>query len=249
MTESSSNDPPILMAENLSMTYLDGNVQALADVSLSICRGEYLAVNGPSGCGKSTLLNLLGGLGFPSSGRVYFKGTELTRLPSLDDYRRNHLGFVFQSFHLMPTLSAIENVQIPMFYGTLPVRQRKEKARQLLELVGLGHRLRHMPQQLSVGERQRVAIARSLANDPEILLGDEPTGNLDSRTAQDILDLFDRLWTDQRLTLLLVTHSDSLTRRAQRVVKLEDGRLVSDTISVSFPKTKEYRDGKPTLPL
>ncbi len=229
MAEDLQERKEVLRAVDLCKTYRDGGVRAVDHVSVSIRFGEYVAVIGPSGCGKSTLLNLLGGLDAPTSGDVYYCGTLFREMPSLDDFRRQHLGFVFQSFHLMPTLRAIENVQIPMFRGPLSLRQRIEKAESLLDLVGLKERRFHLPSQLSVGERQRVAIARALANDPELLLGDEPTGNLDSKNSAGILELFERLLEEMGITLVIVTHSDALTQRAHRVLRLEDGQIVSDT--------------------
>jgi putative ABC transport system ATP-binding protein len=213
--------------------YTDGHVNALMDVSISIAEGEYVAIMGPSGSGKSTLLNMLGGLDVPTSGEVYFQEKPLSAHESLDAYRSMNIGFIFQSFHLMPTLRAVENVQVPMFglpksARRLTAPQRAARARELLSLVGLEKRQNHFPNQLSVGERQRVAIARALANDPALLLADEPTGNLDSKTAADVLDLFDRLHRERQLTLVIVTHGQSLAERAERIIRIEDGRVVAD---------------------
>ncbi|MGH7223180.1 MAG: ABC transporter ATP-binding protein, partial [Gemmataceae bacterium] len=184
------NDVPLLHTDRLCKTYPDGQVNALVEIELSIRRGEFVAIMGASGCGKSTLLNLLGALDQPTSGEVCFEGQPLSAIPNLDRFRARKIGFVFQSFFLLPTLTALENVQVPMFEGPLIARQRIAKASELLELVGMSERARHRPGQLSVGQRQRVAIARALANDPVLLLADEPTGNLDSRTAAAVLDLF-----------------------------------------------------------
>ena len=159
-------------------------------------RGEYVAIMGPSGSGKSTLLNLLGALDLPTSGEIFFEEQALSSVTNLDKFRSQKLGFVFQSFYLLPILTALENVQVPMFEGPLSVSQRTKKARDLLELVGMGHRENHLPVKLSVGERQRVAIARALANDPVLLLADEPTGNLDSVSAEGIFNLFAELHRD-----------------------------------------------------
>ncbi len=178
---------PLLRARHLTRTYPDGEVQALRGVSMEVQARESVAITGPSGCGKSTLLHLLGGLDRPTSGEVEFEGVPLGRL-NLDELRARKFGFVFQSFFLMPTLSAEENVQIPMFEGPWPRRERAERAGRLLEEVGLSHRRNHLPGKLSVGERQRVAIARALANEPTLLLADEPTGNLDSRGEAEILE-------------------------------------------------------------
>jgi ABC-type lipoprotein export system ATPase subunit len=198
------------------------------DVNLEIQRGEFVTIMGPSGSGKSTLLMLLGGLETPSAGRVLLEGKSLAEFRSLDDYRAFKIGFVFQSFLLLPTLSALENVQVPMFEGSLSPRGRVDRARQLLQTVGLSHRATHLPAQLSVGERQRVAIARSLANDPPILLADEPTGNLDTKSALDILGLFAKLNREHGLTVIVVTHWDPVVSFGTRVIRLLDGRVVSD---------------------
>src|SRR4051794_38558235 len=180
--------PPILLGADLVRVYPDGQVRALAGVSLAVAEREALAITGPSGCGKSTLLHLLGGLDRPTSGEVDFRGEPLATV-DLDAFRARQLGFVFQSFHLLPTLSALENVQVPMFEGPWPRGERAERAARLLDEVGLTHRAGHLPSRLSVGERQRVAIARALANDPILLLADEPTGNLDSQAQAEVLAL------------------------------------------------------------
>jgi ABC-type lipoprotein export system ATPase subunit len=223
-----ASQPPLLSAEHLRKVYPDGKVVALDDVSLAIAPGEHVAVMGPSGCGKSTLLNLLGALDRPDSGEVFFEGVPLSRQPSLARLRSRKVGFVFQSFHLLPTLTALENVQVPMFGGPLSASGRAEKARALLEIVGILHRARHTPSRLSVGERQRVALARALANDPVVLLADEPTGNLDTRATAEVLDLFASLNRGRGLTLVVVTHSPEVARRCGRVLWMSDGRLVKD---------------------
>ncbi len=220
-----SDRPVILSTDRLSRVYADGNVQALHEATIEVARGEYLAVMGPSGSGKSTLLNLLGALDTPTGGAVYFEGRNYGDLPSLDRFRAHELGFVFQSFHLLPTLTAAENVQIPLFESSHRAAARAARAAELLELVGMIHRAGHLPNQLSVGERQRVAVARALANRPAILLADEPTGNLDSRTAAHVLDLFDHLHRAQSMTIILVTHGDDVAARAERVIHLRDGRI------------------------
>lgn len=227
---SSASTTPILRTQTLSKTYTDGSVAALVEVSVSIARGEYVAIMGPSGSGKSTLLNLLGALDRPSDGEIYFEEKSLGQLTDkeLDAFRSQKLGFVFQSFHLLPTLTALENVQIPMFEGRLSAKQRANKAKELLDSVDMGRRAGHLPAKLSVGERQRVAIARSLANDPLLLLADEPTGNLDSKTGGEILDLFDRLHRQRGMTLVVITHGQEVADRAERIIRLRDGRVVSD---------------------
>jgi putative ABC transport system ATP-binding protein len=220
--------PVLLRCEGLRKTYPDGQVRAAADISLSVRRGEYVAVMGPSGCGKSTLLNLLGGLDLPDTGEVYFEGEPLSAIRDRSRFRARKIGFVFQSFLLLPTLNAVENVQVPMFGGPLAASARARKAQALLAEVGLEHRAGHLPSKLSVGERQRVAIARALANDPVLLLADEPTGNLDSKTSEEILDLFQRLRRERNLTLVVVTHSEALAGRADRVIVMRDGRVVEE---------------------
>jgi ABC-type lipoprotein export system ATPase subunit len=216
---------PLLRVANVSRTYDDGTVQALMNVSLDILEGDYLAIMGPSGSGKSTLLNLLGALDRPTSGDIVYRGKSLLKLADLDHFRAQTLGFVFQSFYLLPTLTAVENVQIPMFESALGPRERVRKAEELLEIVGLAQRSKHLPSKLSVGERQRVAIARALANDPKLLLADEPTGNLDSASGGTVLDLFDRLHRDRGLTLVVITHGVEVAARAERTIWIRDGRI------------------------
>ncbi len=223
----------LIEAVHLSKVYTDGQVNALQDVNLAIRHGEYVAIMGPSGSGKSTLLNLLGALDLPTEGHVCFDGKPLDARRNLDAVRAKKIGFVFQSFHLLPTLSAVENVQIPMFELGMSPSERTEKANRLLEDVGMGHRLRHLPNRLSVGERQRVAIARSLANDPMLLLADEPTGNLDTKTAEDILALFAKLHRERSMTLLVITHSEEVGQRADRVIRIRDGQIESDGLAGS----------------
>jgi putative ABC transport system ATP-binding protein len=221
----------VLKVENVSRVYADGEVTALADVSLEINRGEYVAIMGPSGSGKSTLLNLLGALDRPTTGEIYFEGQPLSKLADLDRFRSQKLGFVFQSFYLLPTLTAVENVQVPMFETKMNGKERIARANELLSAVGMSHRANHLPAKLSVGERQRVAIARSLANEPSMLLADEPTGNLDSKSGNDVLALFDGLHRDHQMTLVVITHSAEVARRAERIVSIRDGRIVSDESS------------------
>jgi len=226
---------PLLAARDLHKQYPDGQVRALNGVSLAVAAGEFVAVTGPSGCGKSTLLNLLGALDRPDRGEVIFRGESLTRHADLDRFRSRQIGFVFQSFFLLPTLTARENVQVPMFGGTLGAAERARKADELLGLVGMSKRAGHRSSQLSVGERQRVALARALANDPPLLLADEPTGNLDSDNAAHVLDLLTTLQRDRGLSLVMVTHSADLAGRADRVVRMRDGRIESGEPGASAP--------------
>jgi putative ABC transport system ATP-binding protein len=227
---------PILVARDLRKDYpMNGEtVHALRGVSLLVEPGEYVAIVGPSGSGKSTLLQLVGGIDTPSGGSVEILGTRLETLADreLTRLRLTRLGFVFQRFHLLPVLTARENVELPMAEAGVKGPHRRARARQLLEYVGLGHREGHRATQLSGGEMQRVAIARALANRPAILLADEPTGELDAATGQEILDLFRRLNSDGT-TLLVVTHDERLAEHAGRVVHMLDGRIVSETASPS----------------
>jgi ABC-type lipoprotein export system ATPase subunit len=219
-----ASETAILRAEGLVKHYSDGNVQALRGVSLKIVQGDFVAITGPSGCGKSTLLHLLGGLDQPTQGEVFYREQSLSRL-NLDTFHAREIGFVFQSFHLLATLTAAENVQIPMFEGPWPRGERSQRAGDLLGEVGLSHRRDHRPSQLSVGERQRVAIARALANDPSLLLADEPTGNLDSKSQDEILRLIDQIRGRRRLTMVIVTHSHDVAQAADHQIAIKDGQI------------------------
>lgn len=203
-------------------------VEALRGVTLRIEEGEYLAIMGASGSGKSTLLNLLGCLDRPTSGRYLLGGEDVSQLSDgeLSEVRGRRIGFVFQSFNLIPQLSALDNIEVPLFYQGMHRRDRRRRATALAEQVGLGQRARHKPMELSGGEQQRVAIARALVNDPLIILADEPTGNLDSKTGLDILAIFDDLAARGR-TLIVVTHDENIARRTHRTVQLADGRVVN----------------------
>jgi putative ABC transport system ATP-binding protein len=223
-----SPDQPVLVARNLSKDYpMNGEaVHALRGVSLEIRAGEYVAVAGPSGCGKSTLLQLIGGIDTPSKGTVEILGTQLGSLSDseLTRLRLTRLGFIFQRFHLLPVLTARENVELPMAEAGMQRRTRQERALELLAYVGLAHRAEHRATQLSGGEMQRVAIARALANRPALLLADEPTGELDAATGEEILNLFRRLNADGT-TLIVVTHDERLAAQAGRVIHMLDGRI------------------------
>lgn len=207
--------------------YPQGNVTALRGISLQIQPGEFVALMGPSGSGKSTLLHLFGALDRPTQGRVELNGTDLSTMSenSRADWRNRSVGFVFQMFNLVPTLTALENVELPMLFSGVSREARRARARGLLEKVGLGERLHHKPSELSGGEQQRVAIARALANDPQIILADEPTGNLDSESGRQILELLKQLSAEGK-TILLVTHNPEAAAYAQRIIKLRDGRCV-----------------------
>jgi putative ABC transport system ATP-binding protein len=221
----------IYQAIGLKKQFDNGKVVALRGLDLDIRQGEFVAIVGQSGCGKSTLLQMLGSLDRPSEGTLTYRGKSIPDLPDPAAYRAHEIGFVFQAFHLLPTFTVWENVQIPMFEGNLSRSQRKARAVELLESVGLGHRLNHYPSELSGGERQRVAIARGLANRPSVVLADEPTGNLDSESALQIIDLLLDLHRKLGVTLVLVTHDLSVAERASRIIRMKDGRVISDQVA------------------
>jgi putative ABC transport system ATP-binding protein len=218
----------VFEAVGIEKKFDDGHVQALRGVTFRVPPSEFLAITGPSGSGKTTLLQMLGALDWPTAGTLLYRGKSIPDLPDPSTYRAREIGFIFQAFHLLPTFTALENVQIPMFETTLPRSERKPRAIALLKSVGLEHRLNHFPAQLSGGEKQRVAIARSLANRPSVLLADEPTGNLDSENACLILELIVRLQREQNMTLVLVTHDMSVAQQASRIIQMKDGRIASD---------------------
>ena len=202
----------------------DAKTYALRGASLDIEKGDFVAIIGPSGSGKSTLMHILGILDTPTRGEVIIKGEEVSGL-SEDEraiLRRNTIGFVFQQYNLSPSLTAMENVELPMIFAGVPREERRRRAKNLLELVGLGNRLHHYPNQLSGGQQQRVAVARALANDPEIILGDEPTGNLDTKTGEKILDLLKNL-NRMGKTVIIVTHDPEIAKKVKKIVKIRDG--------------------------
>jgi putative ABC transport system ATP-binding protein len=228
MTDFSSQIPgqtPILEVRALHKCYDEGRIQALRGVDLTVTEGEFLAISGPSGSGKSTLLQLIGGLDSPTSGEVLFKNSILGSAIDLDTYRSLHVGFIFQAFHLIPTLRAIENVQVPMLSVKSSSKERAQKAESLLVEMGLQHRLNQYPNELSAGERQRVAIARALANNPAILVADEPTGNLDSVNSARIMEMLTDIQKKRGMTLIIVTHENDIANSAPQHIRFRDGRV------------------------
>jgi len=218
----------VFEAAGLKKDFDDGQIEALRGVDFKIAEGEFVAIVGPSGSGKTTLLQMLGALDHPSTGTLSYRGESLLDLPDAAAYRSHEIGFIFQAFHLLPTFTASENVQIPMFENHKSRAARKTRALELLKAVGLEQRVNHFPAKLSGGERQRVAIARSLANSPSVLLADEPTGNLDSESASHVLDLLTSLHRERHMTLILVTHDMNVAARASRALQMKDGHIVFD---------------------
>ena len=227
-----SSDSTIVV-ETRDLTKVFGTVEtvrALDGVNLTIYSGDFVAIVGPSGSGKSTLLNMLGGLDDPSSGDVLIDGVSLSSVQNIDIFRSKTVGFIFQMHNLIPTLTALENVIVPLHESSMSKSASRDRANELLVLVGLEHRLKSLPSQLSGGERRRVAIARALANDPKIVLADEPTGNLDSKTTIDIMELMSELNQTQGTTLIVVTHNLQCANMMRRVVTMRDGTIVSDSV-------------------
>jgi putative ABC transport system ATP-binding protein len=218
---------PQFEVRNLRKSYDDGRIEALRGVSLTIQPGEYIAISGASGSGKSTLLQLLGGLDVATSGEVVFENSPLGTVIDLDEFRARRVGFIFQAFYLLPTLRAIENVQVPMLAVPGTAKSRAERAEALLRELGLEHRLYQYPNELSAGERQRVAIARSLANNPTVLLADEPTGNLDSVNSARIMEILTGIQKTHGMTLIIVTHENDIANAAPRHIRIRDGRIES----------------------
>jgi len=226
---------PLLSARGLTRTYTLGKraLEVLRGVNLDVARGEFLALRGASGAGKSTLLHLIGGLDAPNAGEIHFAGQNLAALSQseLAHFRRHRVGFVFQSYYLLPELDALENVCLPARVARVPAAQAGARGRDLLARVGLKDRMEHKPYELSGGEQQRVAIARALINEPELLLADEPTGNLDSHTGEGIIELLKNLRAENKTTLIIATHDARVAAHAERVVELVDGQIKSSSAS------------------
>ena len=225
-----TNSHPLIETRGLTRIYGDGEeIRALDDVNLIVETGELVTVMGPSGSGKSTLLNMLGALDKPTSGQVFISGKDLAKIRNKDKFRAQTVGFVFQLHNLIPTLTARENVEVPMM-GQLGLRKRRQRSKELLEMVGLDDRMRHLPNQLSGGQRQRVAVARALANNPSLVLADEPTGSLDTSAGQAIMQLIRDLNEGQNITFLVVTHDLAVARQTNRVIVMADGQIVREDL-------------------
>lgn len=220
----------LIHTEQVTKTYGSGEtaVHALDQVTLTVQPGEFIAIMGPSGCGKSTLLNMLGALDQPTTGEVWVAGENVARLKNVDKFRAQTIGFIFQLHNLLPTMTALENVEVPMIGQVSNARERRDRAQELLNLVGLGTRTGHLPSQLSGGQRQRVAIARALANRPALILADEPTGALDSQSGAEILALLAELNQQQGTTIAVVTHDRLVAQSTQRILRMKDGRVIDD---------------------
>jgi putative ABC transport system ATP-binding protein len=235
MSTSSEHEQPMLIdIEHIAKSYIMGEetVHALKDISLKIRKNEYVAIMGPSGSGKSTLMNILGCLDTPTKGSYILNNNVVSEMDDneLAEIRNKEIGFVFQTFNLLPRYSTLKNVELPLVYSGMPSSERKERAENALRAVGLGDRMGHKPNELSGGQRQRVAIARALVNSPSIILADEPTGNLDTKTGDDVMRMFEELWLNGN-TIIVVTHEPDIAAHARRVVRVRDGVIESDTIN------------------
>ncbi len=234
MEEKTSRQTEVIRIEDLHKTYILGSqkVNALDGVSLSINKNDYIAIMGPSGSGKSTMMNILGCLDTPTSGRYVLGGTDVSQMEDseLAEVRNRQIGFVFQSFNLLPRYSALENVALPLIYCGTPIKERTSLADKALDTVGLSDRKDHKPSELSGGQRQRVAIARAIINNPTIILADEPTGNLDTKTSVEIMNIFEKIYR-QGNTIIIVTHEEDISKFARRIVRLRDGKIESDTVN------------------
>jgi len=245
MASRTKRSGPVIELQKVHKIYLMGEVEvpALRGIDLAINEGEFVAIIGHSGSGKSTLLNMVGSLDLPTSGRIKLDGIDIASLSESDlaQLRGKKIGFVFQSFNLMPTLNAVENVMLPLTFQGVPYEERKERAKSILMRLGMAARMHHHPNELSGGEQQRVAIARALVVDPEVLLADEPTGNLDYKTGLEIMKLLNKLHEEEGKTIIIVTHERFIAQHAKRIVQLQDGTVLKDgkTASFDFNNVKE----------
>ena len=244
-----SAEDTVIRLEDVHKIYRMGDmeVHALQGISLEVTRGEFVAIMGPSGSGKSTMMNIIGCLDRPTSGRYFLEGLDVSGIPrdELADIRNRHVGFVFQSFNLLPRTTAFENVELPMVYAGVPTPERAARTRDALEIVGLSDKEGNMPNQLSGGQQQRVAIARALVNRPSIILADEPTGALDSRTSIEVMEIFQRLNIERDLTIVLVTHEPHIARYANRYIRFRDGRIRGDSPVENRSTAKEILEKLP----
>ena len=225
-----TKDDVILQLSNVWKIYTMGDVEvtALSGLDLVVKKGEFLSIMGPSGSGKSTSMNMIGCLDVPTKGKIFLEGHDISTMSESDlaQIRGKKIGFIFQQFNLIPTLSALENVSLPMIFQNVPKEERLEKAKKLLEMVGLSERMHHKPTELSGGQQQRVAIARALCNDPEVILADEPTGNLDSKTGGTVMDFLRKLHEEEGRTIIMVTHDEHVAMNADRIEYLKDGKII-----------------------
>ena len=233
------NSSVILELKNIKKNYYIGTeneLSVLKDISLSVNKGEFISIVGPSGSGKSTFMNIIGALDKPTTGSYILNGSHVQDLEEdeLSEIRNKEIGFVFQNFNLIPRCSALKNVELPMFYVGVPSSERTKRAKELLELVGMEHRMHHVPNELSGGQKQRVAIARALANNPAIILADEPTGALDSKTGTMVMDLFLKINKEEGKTIVLITHSNELAEQTNRIVTIADGQIISDRVKENY---------------
>jgi putative ABC transport system ATP-binding protein len=230
MAKATALNKPIIELKDVWKIYQMGDVQvvALSGLNLAVKKGEFVSIMGPSGSGKSTAMNMVGCLDIPSKGSIFLDGKDISKLRESDlaQIRGRKIGFIFQQFNLIPTLTALENVMLPMIFQNIPKDERVEKAKKLLQLVDLGERMDHKPNELSGGQQQRVAIARSLSNSPEVILADEPTGNLDSKTGSTVMDFLRKLHEDEGKTIIMVTHDEDVAKNADRIEYLKDGKIV-----------------------